>query len=46
MTRSFPRWDKSNGEVLLGLRRRRAADRALFLGATGADAIKIGAAVT
>jgi hypothetical protein len=42
----FPRWNKSNGEVLLGLRRRRAADRAMFLGATGANAIKIGAAVT
>ena len=41
----FPRWNKSNGKVLLGLRRRRAADRARFLGASGASAIKIGAAI-
>ena len=41
----FPRWNKSNGKVLLGLRRRRAADRARFLGASGAEAIKIGAAI-
>lgn len=42
----FLRWNKSGGEVLLGLRRRRAADRTLFLGASGVEAIKIGAAVT
>lgn len=42
----FLRWNRSGGEVLLGLRRRRAANRALFLGASGAEAIKIGAAVT
>lgn len=41
----FPRWNKSGGKVLLGLRRRRAADRALFLGAPAAEAIKIGAAI-
>lgn len=41
----FPRWSKSSGKVLLGLRRRRAADRARFLGASGAEAIKIGAAI-
>ncbi|KGP03684.1 glycoside hydrolase family 24 [Alcaligenes faecalis] len=41
----FPRWNKSDGKVLLGLRRRRAADRARFLGASGAEAIKIGAAI-
>ncbi|WBM39705.1 lysozyme [Alcaligenes faecalis] len=41
----FPRWNKSGGKVLLGLRRRRAADSARFLGASGAEAIKIGAAV-
>lgn len=41
----FPRWNRSGGQVLLGLRRRRAADRALFLGATGSDAIEIGAAI-
>jgi lysozyme len=42
----FLRWNRSGGKVLLGLRRRRAADRALFLGASGVEAIKIGAAVT
>lgn len=41
----FLRWNKSGGKVLLGLRRRRAADRARFLSASGADAIKIGAAI-
>ena len=41
----FPRWNKSGGKVLLGLRRRRAADRARFSSASGADAIKIGAAI-
>ncbi|MCH1880943.1 lysozyme [Alcaligenes ammonioxydans] len=41
----FPRWNKSGGKVLLGLRRRRAADRARFLGASGAEAIKTGAAI-
>lgn len=41
----FLRWNKSGGKVLLGLRRRRAADRARFLGASGAEAIKIGAAI-
>ena len=41
----FPRWNKSGGKVLLGLRRRRAADRARFLGASGAESIKIGAAI-
>lgn len=41
----FPRWNRSGGKVLLGLRRRRAADRARFLAASGAEAIKIGAAI-
>lgn len=41
----FPRWNRSGGKVLLGLRRRRAADHARFLGASGAEAIKIGAAI-
>lgn len=41
----FPRWNKSGGKVLLGLCRRRAADRARFLGVSGAEAIKIGAAI-
>ena len=42
----FLRWDKAGGKSLLGLRRRRAADRALFLGATGKEAIEVGRAVT
>ncbi|MGF7466533.1 lysozyme [Alcaligenes nematophilus] len=41
----FPRWNKSGGKVLLGLRRRRAADRVRFNGASGAEAIKVGAAI-
>lgn len=41
----FLRWNKSGGKVLLGLRRRRAADRARFLDASGAESIKIGAAI-
>lgn len=28
----FPKWNRSGGKVLLGLKRRRAAERALFLG--------------
>lgn len=42
----FPRWNRSGGQVLLGLRRRRAADRVLFLGASADEAIRIGRAVT
>ncbi len=41
----FLRWNRSGGRVLLGLRRRRAADRARFLGASGAAAIQAGAAI-
>lgn len=41
----FLRWDKANGKPMLGLRRRRAAERALYLGATGAQAIAVGEAV-
>ncbi|MFJ2455290.1 lysozyme [Pseudomonas protegens] len=29
----FPRWNKAGGQVLAGLTRRRAAERAMFLGA-------------
>lgn len=43
--KQFPRWNKSGGKVPLGLRRRRAADRARFNGASGAKAIKVGAAI-
>jgi len=42
---AFLAWNRGNGQVMLGLRRRRAAERALFLGATGARAIEIGKAV-
>lgn len=38
-------WNKAAGKVMLGLRRRRAAERALFEGATGREAIAVGAAV-
>lgn len=38
----FPRWDKAAGKSLKGLRRRRAAERALFLGANAAYAIAAG----
>lgn len=38
----FLRWDKAAGKSMKGLRRRRAAERARFLGATGAEAIEIG----
>lgn len=41
----FLRWNRAGGKVLLGLRRRRAADRALFLGASGREAIEVGEAV-
>lgn len=38
----FLRWDKAGGVSLLGLRRRRAADRALFLGFSAEEAIEVG----
>lgn len=38
----FLRWDKAGGKSLKGLRRRRAAERALFLGANAAQAIAAG----
>lgn len=41
----FAAWNRNDGKVMLGLRRRRAAEQALFRGASGADAIAIGAAV-
>ena len=40
----FLRWDKAGGKSLLGLRRRRAANRARFLGVSGVEAIEIGRA--
>lgn len=38
----FPKWNKSKGMVLRGLARRRHAERSLFLGAPGAEAINAG----
>ena len=40
----FPRWDKAAGQSMKGLRRRRAAERALFQGMTADQAIAVGAA--
>ncbi|MDB5975133.1 MAG: glycoside hydrolase family 24 [Nevskia sp.] len=39
-------WNRSGGKVMLGLRRRRAAEKALFLGASGLRAIAAGQAVS
>lgn len=41
----FKRWNRSDGKVLLGLKRRRAADAARFAGRSGAEATRIGAAI-
>ena len=41
----FLRWNRAAGKVMLGLRRRRASERALFLGMTGDQAIAIGQSV-
>ena len=41
----FLKWNKAAGKVMLGLRRRRAAERALFLGMNGDQAIAVGAAI-
>lgn len=38
----FLRWDKAGGKSVKGLRRRRAAERALYLGETADKAIAIG----
>lgn len=38
----FPKWNKAGGKVLRGLTRRRHAERSLFLGAQGAEAIGAG----
>lgn len=38
----FLRWDKAAGKSMWGLRRRRAAERALFRGLSAAQAIEIG----
>ena len=39
-------WNKSNGKVMLGLRRRRAAEQAVFDGKSAREAIAIAAAIT
>jgi lysozyme len=41
----FPRWNKNDGKVMLGLTRRRAAEQALFRGLSGDQAIAVGAAI-
>src|SRR5690606_8404037 len=41
----FPRWDKAGGKSLKGLRRRRASERARFLGMSADAAIAEGAQV-
>lgn len=41
----FAAWNKAGGKVMLGLRRRRAMDLALWNGMTGAQAIAIGVAI-
>jgi len=42
----FIRWDKAKGKSLLGLRRRRAAERMVYLGTPAMDAIRIAEANT
>lgn len=42
----FPKWNKSDGKVMLGLKRRRAAEKALFLGKNGVEAAAIGWAIS
>jgi len=42
----FAAWNKNDGKVMLGLRRRRAAEQALFRGLSGDQAIAVGAAIT
>lgn len=41
----FKRWNKAGGKALLGLKRRRAADEALFNGFSGKEAIGKGVAI-
>lgn len=42
----FLRWARANGKPMLGLKRRRTAERALYLGASGVEAIAAGASVS
>lgn len=41
----FLAWNRAGGKVMLGLRRRRAAEQALFRGMSGDQAIAVGAAI-
>ena len=41
----FARWNQAGGRVMLGLRRRREAEAALFEGKSGAEAIRRGDAI-
>ena len=41
----IPAWNRAAGKVMLGLKRRRAAEQALFRGMTGDQAIAVGVAV-
>jgi lysozyme len=41
----FGKWNKNDGQVMRGLTRRRAAERALFDGMNGDQAIAVGAAL-
>lgn len=43
-SKQFARWNKNNGHVMRGLVRRRAAEYALFLGASGHEAVARGMA--
>lgn len=43
-SKQFARWNKNNGRVMRGLVRRRAAETALFLGASGPEAVARGMA--
>jgi lysozyme len=42
----FPKWNRAAGRVMLGLRRRRAAERLLFLGTSAKDAIAFAKGIT
>ena len=42
----FAVWNKNDGKVMLGLRRRRAAEQALFKGLNSDQAIAVGAAIS
>lgn len=43
--KEFPKWNKNDGRVMLGLKRRRAAEVVLFKGGTAEEAIAAGSKV-